>query len=564
MKLEDKAEFFIPKGRAFAFIHEVDSLAVKPEEALVGFVKRAEDLEQSAFASSRCADECDDLAPTDGEVDALQNLQLPKMLLDATGLKHRGGRRLRRGVFRMGVLLHCGAKLRIFLIGEKGMIDRALARVEEKFVFLGKCSIWPMYLWEVDIKNVYGIEHFKIEFELGNEPGWHVLIGENGSGKTSILYCIAYALLVERMKPFLLGLPRLIRNGQNHGKIEITVPKKSHEKESKNPAIKHVMDFVRLDAHFGTNHDATEQTVILDKQSQDAIDDMLALGYGTYRDFRGGKEEFFAQGRILNFRTLFSPLQGLAHVSQWFKDRIIEIQANDLEKAKRSQALMETIFTIVNSSNILPEQFTMLREITVDGPMVSDPTGFQAPASDMSEGIRSILGLTLDILISMVDFYTPSRFLNALDKPTGSINLPAIILIDEVDAHLHPSWQTEIGAHLMKMFPKVQFIVTTHSPLICRAAERGTIWKLPKLGSGEVAQQVTDVDRDRLLFGNVLDAYGTELFGSEPVRNKKIDEKRSRLGKLKMRSALGVITDEERSEKQNLEMILATDDTFDL
>ena len=51
-----------------------------------------------------------------------------------------------------------------------------------------------------------------------------------------------------------------------------------------------------------------------------------------------------------------------------------------------------------------------------------------------------------------------------------------VILIDEIDAHLHPAWQKRIGFWLKAHFPNIQFIVTTHSPFICQAADiiRGT------------------------------------------------------------------------------------------
>ncbi len=416
-----------------------------------------------------------------------------------------------------------------------------------------------MYLWEVDIKNIYGIEHFKIQFKPGQEAGWHVLIGENGSGKTSILYCMACALLVERMKPALTGQPRLIRNGQNHGSIAINVPTNSDKIDVQNHFLKFEMNFSRTNPANGTGQDANELKVDDKKNVSQIVDRIFAVAYSTYRDFRGGNDEFF-QGRMRNFRNLFLKPQGFEHLSQWFKDRIVEIHGTDDDEAKQSDKLLEAIFGMVNHSKILPGGFTMLPEITVDGPMVADASGFKAPASDISEGVRSVLGLTLDILVSMVNFYTAKRFLEAYIPESGSINLPGIFLIDEIDAHLHPSWQTEIGTQLMRIFPKVQFIVTTHSPLICRAADRGSIWKLPALGTGQV-EEVTGIEKDRLVFGNVLDAFGTELFGSEPVKFRKNDEKRSRLGKLKMRSALGVITEEERAEKLKLEMTLATDDT---
>jgi hypothetical protein len=96
--------------------------------------------------------------------------------------------------------------------------------------------------------------------------------------------------------------------------------------------------------------------------------------------------------------------------------------------------------------------------------------------------------------------------------------------------------------------------------LICRASEKGTIWRLASPGTTNESGEITGTDKDRLIFGNVLDAYGTEIFGKAPVRSEKSDEKLERLGRLNMLSALGKISQEENSERIELQKILNTDD----
>jgi hypothetical protein len=134
------------------------------------------------------------------------------------------------------------------------------------------------------------------------------------------------------------------------------------------------------------------------------------------------------------------------------------------------------------------------------------------------------------------------------------------VLIDEIDAHLHPTWQTRIGKWFTKYFPQIQFIVTTHSPLICRASEEGSIWRLTAPGSEEPSAEITGADKDKLIFGNVLDAYGTEFFGKSPVRSTASDEKLDKLGQLNMLAALGKISEEEEKERIQLQQIFTTDD----
>ncbi|HET7500861.1 MAG TPA: AAA family ATPase, partial [Kofleriaceae bacterium] len=56
--------------------------------------------------------------------------------------------------------------------------------------------------------------------------------------------------------------------------------------------------------------------------------------------------------------------------------------------------------------------------------------------------------------------------------------MEGIVLVDELDLHLHPTWQTEIVAGLKATFPRMQFIVTTHSPLVLAGCRADEVWRL--------------------------------------------------------------------------------------
>lgn len=73
-----------------------------------------------------------------------------------------------------------------------------------------------------------------------------------------------------------------------------------------------------------------------------------------------------------------------------------------------------------------------------------------------------------------------------VDNETSSENnplayTPGIVLIDEIDLHLHPQWQRVILPKLREHFPRVQFVITTHSPLVLQSLEKGNIFSLPDL-----------------------------------------------------------------------------------
>ena len=107
----------------------------------------------------------------------------------------------------------------------------------------------------------------------------------------------------------------------------------------------------------------------------------------------------------------------------------------------------------------------------------------------------------------------------------------------------------------MVPYKKDERIAETHSPIICRAARRGSVWLLPAPGSGEEVRRVTGAELERLLDGNILDAYGTELFGEEVTRSEQSKMKLERLARLnrkRLRSSLS------RKEQQELEHLRAS------
>ena len=127
--------------------------------------------------------------------------------------------------------------------------------------------------------------------------------------------------------------------------------------------------------------------------------------------------------------------------------------------------------------------------------------------------------------------------------------------IDEIDAHLHPAWQQRIGDWFVEHFPETQFFVTTHSPIICRAARRGSVWLLPVPGSDEQPRRIKGHELNRLIDGDILDAYGTDLFGEEVTRSEHSKEKLQKLARLNRKR---LNTPLSSTEQRELEQLRAT------
>ncbi|MBL0018807.1 MAG: AAA family ATPase [Bacteroidetes bacterium] len=287
----------------------------------------------------------------------------------------------------------------------------------------------------------------------------------------------------------------------------------------------------------------------------------------------GNKEAGFRQGLVLLEdlqeaiqRLLGSMLPSLAaHVSMFgenvaFQEALLWLK--DLHNSKQDGKeiegrLLDLFIAFVNQTQLLPHD-TRIKEITNEGVFFEDGNGVLVHISNLSDGFRWMLSLMFELLRQLLRVYQMDVLFANADQELFSIDLPGVVLIDEVDAHLHPTWQTRIGEWFTKYFPNIQFIVTTHSPLICRAAENGTIWRLPAPGSDEKPQEVTGLDRKRLIYGDILDAYGTELFGEDISVSQSEETKRlhERMLKLQRMSMDGLTSDDEETELDELRSFL--------
>lgn len=294
----------------------------------------------------------------------------------------------------------------------------------------------------------------------------------------------------------------------------------------------------------------------------------FSAGYGPFRRFTGGsqdKEKIYKTNPNLGSHlSVFGEDVALPEALNFLRDLYIE----ELEANKKSmesnikinlKPTLKNLMNFINEAGLLPHG-AVIYDVDLKGVYFKDGYGNTVSSLQMSDGYRSILSMTFELIRQLIRIYGNQLVFENINNGKNIIDLPGVVLIDEIDAHLHPTWQTRIGEWFTKYFPKIQFIVTTHSPLVCRACEKGSIWRLASPRSDTESGEVTGLERERLIYGNILDAYGTELFGQSPVRSDKSEEKLERLGHLNMLSAFGKITEVEEKERLELQKILSTDD----
>ena len=436
-----------------------------------------------------------------------------------------------------------------------------------------------MYIYKIELKNIKSLRELTIKFPTSaKQPelaaGWHVFIGDNSSGKSTLVRAIALALLG---KEEAMGLRADWREWLNkdaeEGYIALTIKSViGEDKSAGQPPKKLILNGLNFkrNSNGGVEIDELSPTDYGDrkgltwpysKQTKNynwgGYEGWFSVAFGPFRRFSGGNSDwtktFYAQPKLGAHLSVFGEDVALSETVTWLRDLDYKALKSSDTTGQEALKTLNAIIRLINSEDFLPHN-TRFEGISPDGVVqFRDAKGTLVGVDSLSDGFRSILSLTFELLRQLVRVYGSETVFKQIYANTMQIDVSGVVIIDEIDAHLHPIWQTKIGQFFLKYFPKIQFIVTTHSPLICRAAEKGSIWQLSIGEDLNTAKEVLDNDKKYLLYGNILDAYGTTLFGKEPVqRSPETEKELMELGKLNMLEDFGKITEEQLERKRIL------------
>lgn len=427
-----------------------------------------------------------------------------------------------------------------------------------------------MFIDKVTLKNIRGFG--ELEFSLargaGRYAGWTVFTGDNGSGKSSLLKAIAVALTgKDAARALQPSFHRWIRDGADEASIELQIVRTAGDDslsgEGKAPgkefpacvSLKNGGKEPHLEittpAGKPKNYSTPQRTI----WSLDAKG-WFCCGYGPFRRVFGASPEAMRQmvaPATERFVTMFQEAASLAEVDQWLRN----LSHKDLEGKPDEKQQLAVLIEILRD-DLMPNRITIDR-VDSDGLWLRDRNGLRLAWSEMSDGYRAALALLADILRHLINAYGMSELTDRDADGKLFVKRSGVVLIDEIDAHLHPEWQREIGFWLKRHFPNVQFLVTTHSPIICQAADENGLFVLPEPGSDDKPHALTDAEYRTVIASRPDTILLTPAFGLQNTRSPRAVEGRAEYARLMAkRRAGGNLTAQERSQAEQLQLFAVT------
>ncbi|WP_423372420.1 AAA family ATPase [Burkholderia sp. LMG 32019] len=309
----------------------------------------------------------------------------------------------------------------------------------------------------ISIKGLFGLSSLKINVPAGraDRPPCLALLGENGVGKSSILKALTVALYDgDAMQALGLKVNELLSDGTDSGHIHVVFDTQ---------AVRSVT--IRRDGSLERNEDATP---------------ILMLAYGATRLLPTAAHRNFVESTMSRVRNLFDPFVPLRHPSAILTTFTPE----------QFDFAAATIKSLLD----LPVNCYLVRVDSEDSPIMFERSGVQYPLDHLSQGYKSILALACDVMATLFERW------ESMDAAQG------VVLIDEVENHLHPTWKMRVVAGLRAAFPRVQFVVSTHDPLCLRGFEEGEVVLLKRTNADDTTIEavqdlpaVSDMRIDQIL-----------------------------------------------------------------
>ncbi|QIM22019.1 ATP-binding protein [Phycicoccus sp. HDW14] len=414
-----------------------------------------------------------------------------------------------------------------------------------------------MQITEIRVEGVRGFPPAEsgVELVLARKdvtpPAWVVVAGRNGAGKSTFLQALALSIAGPSVARLLAEtFDGWIRDGEDRALAGVRV----RFSEEDGFAAGRKPEFDPWTAIEWTRADGPEP--IMEKAAvggnwtpsrgpwAENPRGWFTAGYGPFRRLSPAPTEaqrlMMLPGRPSGLASLFREDASLSESVRWLQ----QVYLRRLEGRGDAEELEQLVLDLLDDG-LLPEGMRVQR-VDSEGLWVDTPDGRSIALKALSDGYRTVAGLVLD-LIKQLDSAFGAVIHQTTNEGRPQVLHEGVVFIDEIDVHLHVEWQKRIGFWLKEHFPRIQFIVTTHSPFICQAADVGGLVRLaPAWADGPAAEILSGEAFNRVVNGSADDAILSDLFGLDATISDASLLARSELAQLEGASLLRDLSDQEQ------------------
>ena len=363
-----------------------------------------------------------------------------------------------------------------------------------------------MFIEKLKIKNFRCFQELEIDFgEKDRIRPRTLILGENGTGKSTILKAIALATAGSNALGELLGKPEdWIKNNEDFCRIDIQMKTQKGEERKIYLEIRNgdrLADVIkRCDESFKQLDDALEH----------AERNYFVVGYGASRIMSSSASfnsksrnmgRFYSSQRAQCIASLLDKTYSLNSIEQWAVD--LDYRKND------GLGIVEKVFEILDGvkfHGLDRDQYKLMVK-TDDGVI---------PIDGLSDGYQNMVSWIGDLLYRVTDIFKDHQ---------DPLNARGVLLIDEIDLHLHPIWQRKLLDFIKTTLPNMQLIATTHSPFVAQQAGPGELFTIERNNDNQLhIDQFTGNPQELLLHQLIMsDVFGLKTDESRHVEELKLE-----------------------------------------